>query len=375
MADDGTAWGADSVSNRRRSRGRLTVHPSLSLADTLRPFLRRFGGAVVYFLVVFAFGTVGYRVLEGWSWFDSLYMAVTTVTSVGFMEVHPLSAPGRTFTVVVIALGVTGLGIWWALITALIVELDLGGVLRRRRRMKQLEELTGHYLICGVGRVGRMVLMEMHRAGQEVVLIEIDPERAEALEQEHPELLVLRADATKERALEKAGIGAAKGLAACLADDGDNLLVCLTATDLNPSLATVARASNEESMRRLQRAGADHVIAPTLTGGIRMASTLLRPHVVSFLDSAIVASGMDLRLEEATIPEGSPLAGRSLGEAAIPRKTGLVVIALQTGGSSGEQIYNPGPDVRLAPGDVMIVLGQEEQLRRLRDYADGREGP
>lgn len=347
----------------------MTIHSSLSLAETLRPFLRRFGYATIYFLVLFFIGTVGLRIIEDWSWFDSLYMAVTTVTSVGFMEVHPLSPQARTFIMVVILLGVTGLGIWWALITALIVELDLGGVLRRRRKMKQLEDMENHYVICGVGRVGRMVLAEMKRAGRPTVVIEVDAERAQRLEEENPRLLVLRADATKERTLEEARVGTARGLAACLADDGDNLLVCLNARDLNSSLATVARAYNEESMRQLQRAGADHVISPTLTGGIRMASTLLRPHVVSFLDSAIVGPGMDLRLEEAEIPEDSPLVGRSLGEVAIPQKTGLVVIALQAGGSSGGQIYNPGPDTLLAAGDVMIVLGKEDQLRRLHEYA------
>ncbi|NIT89844.1 MAG: potassium channel protein, partial [Gemmatimonadetes bacterium] len=325
------------------SSGEMAIRSSLPLADTLRPFARRFGLAAAYFTVLFAFATVGYRVIEDWSWFDAFYMAVTTVTSVGFMEVHPLSTAGRSFTTLVIVLGVTGLGIWWALITALIVELDLAGVLRRRHKMKELRQMKDHYVICGVGRVGRMVLREMRRAGKPVVVIEIDGDRAQALEEENPELLIIRADATKEKVLEEARVESARGLAACLADDGDNLLVCLTARDLNPSLATVARAYNEESMRRLRRAGADHVISPTLTGGIRMASTLLRPHVVSFLDSAIVGPGMDLRLEEATIPEASPLAGRSLGEAAIPRKTGLVVIALQRGDTGG-QIYNPGPE-------------------------------
>lgn len=235
--------------------------------------------------------------------------------------------------------------------------------------MKQLQELEDHYVICGVGRVGRMVLAEMKRAHMPVVVIEVDAERAQRLEEENPDLLVLRADATKERVLEEARVANAKGLAACLADDGDNLLVCLTARDLNPGLATVARAYNEESMRRLKRAGADHVISPTLTGGIRMASTLLRPHVVSFLDSAVVGPRMDLRLEEAAIPDDSPLVGKSLGEASIPRKTGLVVIALQAGGSAGGQIYNPGPETRLSAGDVMIVLGNEEQVQRLREYA------
>lgn len=355
--------------SRRREAGEVTIHSSLSLADTLRPFAVRFAGALAYFAIVFLIGTVGLRIIEGWPWLDAFYMAVTTVTSVGFMEVHPLSSAGRSFIMFIIILGVTGLGIWWGLITAMIVELDLGGALRRRRKMKQLEGLEGHYVVCGVGRVGRMVLAEMKRAHMPVVVIEAQADRAQDLEEENPDLLVLCADATKERVLEEARVGTAKGLAACLADDGDNLLVCLTARDLNPGLTTVARAYNEESMRRLKRAGADHVISPTLTGGIRMASTLLRPHVVSFLDSAVVGPRMDLRLEEATIPEDSPLAGKSLGEAAIPRKTGLVVIALQVGGATGGQIYNPGPETRLSSGDVMIVLGKEEQVHRLREYA------
>jgi len=138
-------------------------------------------------------------------------MAVTTVTSIGYMEVHPLSPAGRTFTMGVIVLGVTGLGIWWALITALIVELDLGGALRRRRKMKQLEQLADHYVICGAGRVGRMALREMQRAGVPVVVIEKDVDRANDLEEEHPSLLVLNADAVKERVLDEAHIAFVPG--------------------------------------------------------------------------------------------------------------------------------------------------------------------
>jgi voltage-gated potassium channel len=187
------------------------------------------------------------------------------------------------------------------------------------------------------------------------------------LERANPELLLICADATKERVLGEAQVHKARGLAACVADDGANLLVCLTARDLNPKIATVARAYDEESMTRLRRAGADHVISPTLTGGVRMASTLLRPQVVSFLDSAFVGPEMNLRLEEAPIDEDSPLVGQSLGEAGIPGRTGLVVIALKRS-TSEQAIYNPGPDLRLTAGDVMIVLGQEEQLERLRAY-------
>lgn len=349
--------------------GTVAIQSSLSLADTLRPFIPRFGLTAVYFAILFTAAATGYRSIEGWSWFESYYMAITTVTSVGYMEVHPLSPAGRSFTAFVLFFGVTGLGIYWALITALIVELDLGGVLRRRRKMKELADIEDHYIVCGAGRVGQMVITELRRAGVPVVAVEIDPDSAQAVEEGHSNMLVLCADATKERTLDEAGIGTAKGLAACLEDDGDNLLICLTARDLTPSITVVARASDEESMRRLERAGADHVISPTHTGGVRMATTLLRPNVLNFLDSAIVGGGMDLRLEEATIPEGSPLAGRTLGDASIAERTGLVVIALQARGSGGGQTYNPGPETSLAEGDVMIVLGKEDQVQRLREYA------
>jgi voltage-gated potassium channel len=344
----------------RRSGGptsRATLsQTNLSIADTFRPFIGRFAVALAYFLVVFLIGMVGFRAIEGWTWFESFYMAVTTVSSVGFMEVHPLTVPGRTFAMFIIALGVTGLGIWWALTTALIVELDLGGALRRRRKMKRLESLKDHYIVCGAGRVGRMVVREIKKSGHPLVIIEKDSERARQLEEEDAGLLVLAADSTKERVLSEAGVETAKGLAACLADDGDNLLVCLTARHLNPGLTTVARAFDEES------------IAPTLTGGIRMASTLLRPHVVSFLDSATVGPGIDLRLEEMALPPGSPLAGRTLADVRIPQTTGLIVIAVQRHGQGG-QTYNPGPRTVLSEGDVMIVLGQEDQVRKLRRYA------
>ena len=345
------------------------LQATLSIGETLRPFTARFAAALVYFAIVFLFGTIGYRRIEGWGWFESFYMAVTTVTSVGFMEVHPLSTPGRTFTTFVIALGVTGLGIWWALTTALIVELDLGGALRRRRKMKEIESLKGHYIVCGAGRVGRMVVREVRHSRHPLIVIENDIDRARTLEDDYEDLVVLCADSTQERVLIEAGIERASGLATCLADDGDNLLVSLTARDLNPGIKIVARAWGEESAERLRRAGADNVIAPTLTGGIRMASTLLRPHVVSFLDAAIVGPGIDLRLEEAMLPTASPLAGKTLEEARIPHHTGLVVIALQRDGGSGEHIFNPGPETRLREGDVMIVLGKEDQVQRLRSYA------
>lgn len=352
--------------SRARSASQISA---ITLGEALRPFGRRFALAGLYFLAVFVVGTVGYKLVEEWRWLEAFYMSVTTVTSVGFMEVRPLSPIGRTFTMVLIALGVTGLGIWWALTTALIVELDLGGVLRRRKIMRTIEALNNHFIVCGVGRMGRVVAAEMVQAGHPFVVVENNPDRVALLLDSFPDILVIEGDATREQTLHNARVEKALGLAACLADDADNLLVCITARSLNSKLTTVARAYNEESVEKLRRAGADHVVSPNFTGGIRMAFSLLRPHVVNFLDCVTTEAGIELRLEQATIPHESHLVGQSLAEAKIPQRTGLVVLALRRQGRAGPPLYNPGPETRLEAGDVMIVLGRSEQVQQLRDYA------
>lgn len=363
------------ILKNNQNRGRATLsatsleRPVTTLGEALRPFRSRFSWAGLYFLAVFLVGTAGYTLIEGWSWFEALYMSVTTVTSVGFMELRPLSPAGRSFTIVLIFLGLTGLGIWWALITALIVELDLGGVLRRRRMMRSIEDLKNHFIVCGVGRMGRVVVDELQQSGQPFVVIEHNPARLATLLENHPDVLLIEGDATREQILRGARIARASGLAACLADDADNLLVCITARHLNPELTTVARAYNEESVEKLRRAGAEHVISPNQTGGIRMAFSLLRPHVVSFLDCVISDVGIELRLEQAAIPETSHLVGQTLAEARIPQRTGLIILGLRRAGQEGRLIYNPGPETHLNAGDVMIVLGGSQQVQQLREYA------
>lgn len=339
--------------------------------QALRPFAARFTWAGVYFLVVFIIGTAGYVALEGWGWFDALYMAVTTVTSVGFMEVNPLSGAGRAFTIFLIILGLTGLGIWWALITALIVELDLIGLFRSRRMSRQISQLSGHFIICGLGRMGRVVAAEMLQSRVPFVIIENNPDRVRLFEESHPEVLFIEDDATKEHTLEAARIHTAKGLAACLTSDADNLLLCITARGLRKDLTIVARAYDEESLNKLHKVGADHTISPNRTGGIRMASQLLRPSVVSFLDVSTTGTEIDLRLEQASIPMESGLTGMALSEAQIPQRTGLIVLALQRKTEPTRYLYNPGPDTRLEGGDVMLVLGRPEQIAKLREYVSG----
>jgi voltage-gated potassium channel len=355
--------------NARSSRSNSA--PLISLWVALARFRRRILWTVAYFGVVLLIGTVGYHSLEEWSYFDAFYMSVITATCVGYDEVHPLTDAGRTFTVVLLGLSVVGLGLLWAITTAMIVELDLRDVFRRHRTMKRIEDLSGHYIICGAGRMGRVIIEEMRGAGVPFVVVEKSPERIAALQQTDPELLAIETDATRENALEQAGVERARGLATCLASDGDNLLVSLTARELNRNLDIVARANDEESLGRMRRAGADHVISPNITGGVRMAAMLLRPSVVSFLDTVTHEGELSLRLEQAHIQENSPLAGKTLAEAQIPQKTGLVVLAMRPAGGDRPARYNPGPETRLEPGDVMIVLGQPAQVDRLREYVRG----
>jgi len=247
------------------------------LRTALRPFVGRFGWVGAYFAALLMLGTVGYSMIEGWSLSDSLFMSAITATAVGYGEVHTLTDAGRVFTIALMAASIVGLGILWALITAMVVEFDLAGLFRRRRIMRRIQEQSDHFIVCGAGRMGRVVARELLRTGKPFVVIEQDPVRVTGLLEEEPGLLFVEGDATREQTLRAAGIDRAHGLAACLPNDAENLFLVLTARGLKPDMEIVARAYDEESLEKLRRAGANHVISPAVTGAIRMASTLLRP--------------------------------------------------------------------------------------------------
>ena len=211
---------------------------------------------------------------------------------------------------------------------------------------------------------------ELMALGQDFVVIESDPQRLEWISERFPEVLTVVGDATLDVNLRESGILKARGLLSCLSADTDNVFVCLSARDLNPDLTIVARALEEGSMDKLYRAGADHVVSPNVSGAIRMASMLLRPDVVAFLDIATRSDGLDLRFEQAVVQPDSQLAGRTLIEARIPQETGLIVIAVRKQGDQRREfVFNPAADTRLDVGDEMIVLGPSEQVARLRDFA------
>jgi voltage-gated potassium channel len=328
-------------------------------------FKRRFawmiGGAFALLLI----GTVGFLQVPEYNLSDSIYMTVITLTGVGYEEVHDLQTGGRILAGFLLLGSITLLGVWFALVTSALVEMDLAHVFLTRRTMKKIENLKDHYIVCGAGLTGQQVVRELENAGKPYVVIEKEADRGRALREEFPEALVVEADATADEALVEARIGTAVGLVACLSADTDNLFVCLSARDLQPGLTIVARAYNEQTLQKLYVAGADHVVSPNLTGGMRMAAMLLQPQVVSFLDVATRGEGLDLRLDEVHVPGGSPLEGQSLAEARIPQKTGLIVIAarhVDAPGRDGPWVYNPGPEHRILAGDVLIVMGTADQL-------------
>ena len=238
--------------------------------------------------------------------------------------------------------------------------------------MRDIERMKEHVIICGVGRTGRQVAQELDAAGQEYLVIERDPGRIEQLREYVPGARVVEGDATHDQVLLDAGLVRAKGLVACLSSDTDNLFVCLSARDLAAKPTIVARAYEEESMDKLYRAGADHVVSPNISSAIRMASMVLHPSVVTLFDIATRSSRLALRIEQTTIPESSLLAGRTLAEAQIPQETGLIVIAIgkPTDGQP-EFLFNPSADARMEAGDEVIVLGSDEQIQKLRGYLGG----
>ncbi|MDP2956932.1 MAG: potassium channel protein [Longimicrobiales bacterium] len=331
-------------------------------------FLPRLVWTVALLATLLAIGTVGYMVIEGQNVGDALFMTATTLTAVGYGEVWPLSARGRAFTMLLLAGGLTWMGLWFANLTSLIVEMDLQGALRRRRTMTEIAKMKDHVIVCGAGRTGRQVAQELQTMGSSYVIIEKDPDRILQLREFLPDGHVIEGDATHDHVLLEAGLTRAKGLVACLSKDTDNLFICLSARDLAATVKIVARAYEEETMDKLYRAGADHVVSPNVSSAIRMASVLLRPSAVTFLDIATRSPDLTLRMEQTIVGAMSEVAGKTLQEAKIPQRTGLIVIAhRKKTAQRHEFVFNPVADTRLDAGDEIIVLGKEEQLARLRE--------
>ena len=319
----------------------------------------------VLFAAIFTAGTTGFMAVEGWPFLDALYMTTITLSTVGFQEVHPLSTGGRLLAMALILGGTGSLLYGLSVVTAFIVEGELTGLLGKRRMEKALAKLHAHVIVCGAGETGKHVVEELLKTQTPCVVIEQDLARLKHLER-FGGMPVIEGDATDGVVLSRARIDIARGLITTLPSDKDNLFVILTARELNPTLRIVSRVIEDDSHAKLRKAGADAVVSSNQIGGLRLASELIRPHVVSFLDTMLRDPHRVLRIEEAEVMQGSPVVGKTLDELDLVSRVGLVVMAKRRS-AVGEFEYNPRASSRLDAGDFLIVCGELSQVETLRD--------
>jgi voltage-gated potassium channel len=310
-------------------------------------------------------GTIGYVVIEGWAVFDALYMTVITVASVGFGEIHPLSLPGRVFTIGLIACGLGVVAYGLSTITALVVEGDLSHHWERRRMERRIEGLRDHIVVCGGGETGGHIIRELAATRTPFVCIELRSEHAEALRRVVPDVLYIVGDATELDVMRAAQVERARGLISSMPADKDNLFVLLTARELNPRLRIVSRVAGEESRARFLKAGADAVVSNKAIGALRLASEMLRPHVVSVLD-AMLREPSQTRVQE--IPVGPGAAGQALAALKLQERAGIIVFALRES-TTQRHFFNPPAERPLAAGDVLIACADAAQLEMARRIA------
>lgn len=323
---------------------------------------RRFATAIAGILFLTAVGTAGYILIEGYSLAEAFYMTVITLSTVGFAEVRPLGPAGRMFTAGLIVTGVGTALYLLAVIAQLMFEGTLREALGATAMQRKIHNLSGHVIVCGFGRFGRVVVEELVRHSVAVVVIDTDNSKSAELERLNVPHMV--ASALDDQVLEEAGIRVARAIVAATDSDADNVYITLSAREKNPSVRIHARAESDSGIRRLRLAGANQVVSAYQRGGNRIAQTILRPSVVDFLELAVPGRGDEVDLEEINIARESPLAGQTI--AAIERQTErLRIVALKRGLDPIVLIPAPTSEVRV--GDHLVAIGDRASLRRLAE--------
>lgn len=335
---------------------------------------RRLLTALLLLFIIVMLTAGGYRLLGGpqVKILDAIYMAVITFATIGYGEVvdtstHPAL---RVFNMVMILFGIGTMLYVFSTSTAFIVEGELKDIFRRRKMLKQIRDMKDHFIVCGAGEVGHHVVRELLKTGHHFVVIDHDQERLEKI-QHLGEFPVLNGDGADEEVLESAGLSRARGLATVLPEDKDNLMVTVTVRQKNPTIRIVARCAEQRMADKLILAGANAAVAPNTIGGMRLASELIRPHVVGFLDLMLKETSKTLRVEEISVGEASSWNGKTIHETEIHRRFELLALALRK--RSGEMKYNPHGDTALGAGDVLVVMGDVGQIWKARTAA-GEEG-
>jgi voltage-gated potassium channel len=322
---------------------------------------RRFALIAVAIVTTLSVGTVGFTVIDGYPPFDAFYMSLTTMTTVGYGEIHPLSRAGRVFNSFLIVFGVTTIFIAIGAMTQTIIELEFGDASGKRRNKRMIDKLKDHYIICGFGRVGRGAASELLHSGVPFVVVDINPDRVQRAILAG--MLAVTADSTHDETLRLVGVERARGLVAALATDSDNLFVLLSAKGLNPRIYVATRAAEEGAEAKMRRAGADAVFAPYAITGHRLAQSLLRPHVVQFLDFTTNDVGEDIALEQVRVAETSEMVSKTIKDMQLSKEVGVIVMAIRK--ESGEMLFNPPAETAVQGGDYLIVMGRPGNLRSL----------
>lgn len=316
--------------------------------------------ALTLLVLVIGGGTAGYMVVEEWGFLDAFYMTVLTISTVGYGEVHPLSVTGKFLSILIILLGVGSVGFAVGTAGKLMLEDRIRAVLGRRS-MKSIQKLHNHYIICGFGRMGRIICEELREKGIPLVVLENEDVVIQEIERlGYP---YMKADATSDEELITAGIERAAGLVSVVTDDAQNVFIVLTARGLNPKLNIVARSAAEESIKKLVRAGANKVISPYFLGGHRIAQAIMRPTVLDFLENIVQNKTMDLVLEEIRIAPRSRLVGTTLATSGLRKDFNIIILAIKS--ITGAMSFNPSFDTEIKAGDTLVILGHSEHLEKL----------
>jgi len=318
------------------------------------------------FVGIILCGTFGYMFLEHLSFWDSMYLTIITIATVGYGDLVPVRSGGKVFTIFLLFAGAGLVMYTLSKITEAMVEGSLRRMLERRKMDKKIARLHDHFIICGFGRIGQVISEILEDAGRPFVVIERDPEVLREIDQLG--YISVEGEAEEDEILHVAGIEKASGLIAVVSTDADNLFITLTARGLNPSLFILARSSGSKGTRtKLLRAGASKVISPYYIGARRMAQLLLRPTVTDFIDLAMYAGELGLKLEEILVSENAAFAGKNLMESGIRKRHDIIVVAIKR--DAGDMLFNPKPDTMILPGDIMIVLGEADHIIALEKEA------
>ena len=313
--------------------------------------------------VVLLIGTIGYTIIERWSLLDSLYMTVITITTVGFREVGNVSKEGKIFTIFIIFFGMGIIAYILGIAAQAMVDLQVRSILGRRKLGLTLRSINAHYIICGFGRIGRIICRELKTNNIPMVVIDHDRETIQGLDDQG--IPYIQDDATSEDVLIEAGVERAKGLVSVVASDADNLFITMSARVLNPGLFILARADEEQTEKKLLRAGANRVVMPYLIGGQKMAQTIIKPAVTDFIEFTVHNRDIGLEMGELVVGEKSRLNGMSLIDSEIRKEMDVIIVAIRK--KDGKMAFNPSSQTRIEQGDTLISLGKSDDLNKLAE--------